>query len=192
MRHTLEPCVITYIFKTESTVKPVLSRHSKIGKTKVLKTNGSLMQAKVLQNALLEHSAKLNNIGLANQVLVIFLGGRLRQVLLYPHIFRASCCIIKTINEQRTISVLHDETHFMLMCYRFTVHVESYKCVKVFRIILKFRFVRLTFHRKSVSKSGIMQIIIDFMIYFQLTKDNWLFKLKIVDIFIYYVGVRKI
>ena len=30
------------------TVKPVLSDHSKIGKTKVLKTNGSLMQVKCI------------------------------------------------------------------------------------------------------------------------------------------------
>ena len=31
-------------FKKESTVKPVLSSHSQIGKTNVLKTNGSLMK----------------------------------------------------------------------------------------------------------------------------------------------------
>ena len=36
----------------ESTAKPVLSGHSKIDKTKLLKTNGSLMWSKVLQNAL--------------------------------------------------------------------------------------------------------------------------------------------
>ena len=41
------------------TVKPVLSGHSKTDKTKILKTNGSLMKVKVLQNALLEHSAIL-------------------------------------------------------------------------------------------------------------------------------------
>ena len=41
------------------TVKPVLSGHSKTDKIKVLKTNGSLMKVKVLQNALLEHSAIL-------------------------------------------------------------------------------------------------------------------------------------
>ena len=33
------------------TVKPVLSGHSKIDKTKILMTNGSLMKVKVLQNA---------------------------------------------------------------------------------------------------------------------------------------------
>ena len=43
----------------QSTEKPVLSDHSKIDITKVFKTNGSLMKVKVLQNALLEHSAIL-------------------------------------------------------------------------------------------------------------------------------------
>ena len=35
------------------TVKPVLIGHSKIDKTKILMTNGSLMKVKVLRNALL-------------------------------------------------------------------------------------------------------------------------------------------
>ena len=41
-----------------STVKSVLRGHSKIDKTKVLTTNGSLMKSKVLQNAchLISHS----------------------------------------------------------------------------------------------------------------------------------------
>ena len=34
--------------KYKCTVKPVLSGHWKIGKTKVLKTNGSLMQVKCI------------------------------------------------------------------------------------------------------------------------------------------------
>ena len=34
------------MFKIRHTVKPVLSGHSKIDKTKVLKTNGSLMKVK--------------------------------------------------------------------------------------------------------------------------------------------------
>ena len=34
-----------------NTVKPVLSGHSKIDRTKILMTNGSLMKVKVLQNA---------------------------------------------------------------------------------------------------------------------------------------------
>ena len=46
-------------FLLDLTVKPVLSGHSKIDKTKVLKTNGSLMKVEVLQNALLEHSTIL-------------------------------------------------------------------------------------------------------------------------------------
>ena len=43
-----------------NTVKPVLSGHSKIDKTKVLKTNGSLMKVEsIVQNAFLEQSAIL-------------------------------------------------------------------------------------------------------------------------------------
>ena len=34
-----------------NTVKPLLSGHSKIDKTKILMTNGSLMKVEVLQNA---------------------------------------------------------------------------------------------------------------------------------------------
>ena len=49
------PLITTYA----DTVKPVLSGHSKIDKTMVLKTNGSSMKVKVLQNALLEHFAIL-------------------------------------------------------------------------------------------------------------------------------------
>ena len=41
------------------TVKPVSSGLSKMDKTKVLKTNGSLMKSKVLKNASREHSAIL-------------------------------------------------------------------------------------------------------------------------------------
>ena len=40
-------------------MKPVLSDYSKIDKTKVLNTSGSLVQVKILQNAPLEHSAIL-------------------------------------------------------------------------------------------------------------------------------------
>ena len=42
-----------------NTVKPVLCGHSKIDKTKVFKKHGSLISSKVLQNALLDHSAIL-------------------------------------------------------------------------------------------------------------------------------------
>ena len=50
---------VGYLYNFKITIKPVLSGHSKIDKTKVLKTNGSLMKVEVLQNALLEHSAIL-------------------------------------------------------------------------------------------------------------------------------------
>ena len=41
----------TICTEIDYTVKPVLSGHSKIDKTKILMTNGSLMKVKVLQNA---------------------------------------------------------------------------------------------------------------------------------------------
>ena len=47
-------CFITVL--AECTLKPVISNHSKIGKMKVLKTGGSLMQVK---NIALGHSASL-------------------------------------------------------------------------------------------------------------------------------------
>ena len=71
-------------------VKPVLSSHSKVDKTKVLKTNGSLIKVeKKLQNAPL--GAFYNTfdlyfsaiIGIENQFWGFFLSGLLRQVLLY-------------------------------------------------------------------------------------------------------------
>ena len=61
------------------TVKSVLSSHSKIDKTKVLKTNGSLMKVKSIADL------HLAIIGIENQILVFFLSGRLRQVLLLSH-----------------------------------------------------------------------------------------------------------
>ena len=69
-------------------MKPVLSGHSKIDKTKVLKPCGSLMQVKVLQNAPREHSAILLTCIKRLLVLKTFLflsslNGRFRQVLLY-------------------------------------------------------------------------------------------------------------
>ena len=69
-------------------MKPVLSGHSKIDKTKVLKPCGSLMQVKVLQNAPREHSAILLTCIKRLLVLKTFLflsslSGRFRQVLLY-------------------------------------------------------------------------------------------------------------
>ena len=41
----------TVLVLVEHTVKPVLSGHSKIDKTKIVMTNGSLMKKNVLQNA---------------------------------------------------------------------------------------------------------------------------------------------
>ena len=69
------------------TVKPVLSGHSKIDKTKVLKTNGSLMNVESIAecslgafcNTFYLHQAV---IGLENHILVFSLSGCLRQVLL--------------------------------------------------------------------------------------------------------------
>ena len=55
-------------------MKPVLSGLFKIDKTKVLKTNGSLMKVKSNEEC---------STPLENQVLVFFLGSHLRQVLLY-------------------------------------------------------------------------------------------------------------
>ena len=56
--------------------------------------------------------------------------------------------------------------------------------VKVIRIIPQFRIFRLTFHKKSVSKSWIKQILIAFFFkfIFSLFKDHWPFNLEIVDI----------
>ena len=45
--HTIFDLIITH------TVKPVLSGHSKIDKTKILKTNGSLMKVKVIAECFL-------------------------------------------------------------------------------------------------------------------------------------------
>ena len=72
----------------ESTVKPVLSGHLKIDKTKVFMKNGCLMKVKsiaecspwsILQYFELHQAI----IGIENQFLVFFLSGRSRQVLLY-------------------------------------------------------------------------------------------------------------
>ena len=73
-----------------NTVKPVLSRHSKIDKTKIFKTNGSLMQVKSIAECSLgafcnTFDLHLAILSLGNQFLVFFLSGRLRQVLLYSN-----------------------------------------------------------------------------------------------------------
>ena len=69
-------------------VKSVLSGHSKIDKTKVLNTNGSLMKVKSIAECSLgafcnSFDLHLAINGLEKQFLVFFLSGRLRQVLLY-------------------------------------------------------------------------------------------------------------
>ena len=56
--------MLIFAYKNErgslkTSVKPVLSGHTKIDKTKVLKTNGNLMKVESIADALLEHSAIL-------------------------------------------------------------------------------------------------------------------------------------
>ena len=71
-----------------NTVKPVLSGHSKIDKTKILMTNGSLMKVESIAECshwrILQYfwSALSDNLSW-KPILVFFLRGRLRQVLLY-------------------------------------------------------------------------------------------------------------
>ena len=72
------------------TVKPVLNGNSKKDKTKVLKTNGSLMKVESIAECSLGafcNTFDLHQaiIGLENQILVFFLRSRLRQVLLYSY-----------------------------------------------------------------------------------------------------------
>ena len=70
-----------------NTVKPALSDHSKIDKTKVLKTNGSLMKVESIAECSLGafcNTFDLHKviIVLENQIFDFFLGDHLRQVLL--------------------------------------------------------------------------------------------------------------
>ena len=65
------------------TVKPVLGGLSKIDKTKVLNTNGSLMKAESIAAFCNTFDLHSSIIGLENQFLVFFLSSHLRQVLLY-------------------------------------------------------------------------------------------------------------
>ena len=86
-----------YAFISQGTVKPVLSGQSKEDQKCVFKTNNRLMQAKVLQNAPMEHSAVLLTCiklphGSKTFVLSIF-SGCFRQVLLYLSIY----CILMSI-----------------------------------------------------------------------------------------------
>ena len=77
-----------YSRHTVPVLKPVLRCHSNIDKTKVLKTNGSLMRSKVLQNA--THWSILQYLWSAlsvywswKAILGRFECGRFRQVLLF-------------------------------------------------------------------------------------------------------------
>ena len=80
--------VIFHFNNKRITVKHVLSGHSKIDKTNVLKTNDSLMKVESIAECSLgafcnTFDLHLAIIGLENQFLVFLLSGRLRQVLLY-------------------------------------------------------------------------------------------------------------
>ena len=71
-----------------NTVKPVLSGHLKIDKTKVLMENGSLMKiesiAKCSRWSILQYfRPSLSDNRYSKTIFVFFLSGRLRQVLLY-------------------------------------------------------------------------------------------------------------
>ena len=82
------------------TVKPVLSGHSKIVKTNALMANGSLMKVKSIAKC--SHWSILQYFWPAlidsrswKQILVFFLSGRLRQVLLYLFQSTQKLCITK-------------------------------------------------------------------------------------------------
>ena len=85
-----------FTFTTFSyTVKPVLSGHSKIDKTKILKTNGSLMKVESIAECSPWSVQQYFWPALSNNrswkpILVFFLSDRLRQVLLYIFTFQCS------------------------------------------------------------------------------------------------------
>ena len=64
------------------TVKPVLSSHLKLDKTKILMENGSLMKVRSIAECI-TFELHLAIIGIENQFLVFFLSGHSRHVLLY-------------------------------------------------------------------------------------------------------------
>ena len=71
-----------------NTVKPVLSGHSKIDKTKVSKTDGSLMQVKSIAECSLGAFCNIFDLHYViidheNQFLVFSLSGRFRQVFFF-------------------------------------------------------------------------------------------------------------
>ena len=71
------------------TVKPVLSCHLKIDKTKVFMENGSLIKVESIAECSPCNTFDLHQaiIGIEKQFLVFFLCGRLGQVLLYFFMF---------------------------------------------------------------------------------------------------------
>ena len=86
-------------------VKPVLSGHSKIDKTKVLKTNGSLMKVesiaecslRMLSWSILQYFwPALSDNQSWKPILVFFLSGHLRQILLYSIILIMVPCNMNT------------------------------------------------------------------------------------------------
>ena len=89
-----------------TTVKLVLSRYSKIDKTKVFMANGSLMKVKSIAECSIgafcnTFDLHLAIIGLEKQYLVFFLSGRLRQVFTVYELF--TCCSCKSSDNGRTL-----------------------------------------------------------------------------------------
>ena len=77
-----------WFINLNTTVKPVLSGHSKIDKIKVLKSNDRLMKVESIAECSLGAFCNTFDLhegifGLENQLLVSFLSGRSGQVLLY-------------------------------------------------------------------------------------------------------------
>ena len=113
------------------TVKPVLSGHSKIDKTKTLQTNGGLMKVKSIAEcspwSILQYFwPALSDNRSWKPILVFFLSGRLRQVLLYywnpypTNMFcPEKCCLLDT-------SAANIQVHFRL----FTMKAKHFEPLK--------------------------------------------------------------
>ena len=81
---------VVWMWNIVYTVKPVLSNHSKIDKTKILLTNGSLMQVKSIAECSLRSILQYfwpalsdTVISLENQIFIFLRVAILRPVLLY-------------------------------------------------------------------------------------------------------------
>ena len=88
LTHAKVRTFIKYDIKSTYTVKPVLSGHSKIDKTKGLMANGSLMKVESIAEcspwSILQYFwPALSDNRSWKSFFVFFLSGRLRQVLLY-------------------------------------------------------------------------------------------------------------